>query len=156
MYKFNITELDNGLKIVTVPNKKVNTFLFQIIAKTGSEYETFKTQGTSHFLEHMMFKGTKIRTNKDIRREIAKHGAYINAKTGPLSTDYRIKISKKYQDLAVDILSDMYLNSVFPKDKLEKEKGTILSELIRKNESGKHRCTMAIRESYFGKENPGG
>jgi len=74
MYKFNITELSNGMKIITVPNKKIRTFLFKIIVKTGSEYETYKTQGISHFAEHMFKKGTKTKTVDDILKEVEKYG----------------------------------------------------------------------------------
>jgi predicted Zn-dependent peptidase len=156
MYKYNITELDNGLKIITVPNKKVNSFFLRILVKTGSEYETFKTQGISHVLEHMIFKGTKNRTYKEISKEVGKLGGIFNASTGNLITDYFLKISKKHQDIALEILSDIYLNSIFPKKELQKEKGSILSELIMCQEYGEYRSGLPIIESFFGKENPGG
>ncbi|MDD4122978.1 MAG: pitrilysin family protein [Candidatus Pacebacteria bacterium] len=156
MYKYNITELDNGLKIITVPNKKVNSFFLRILVKTGSEYETFKTQGISHILEHMIFKGTKSRTYKDISQTVDKLGGVFNASTGNLLTDYFLKISKKHQDLALEILSDIYLNSTFPKQELQKEKGSILSELIMCQEDGIYRTALPIMESFFGKENPAG
>ena len=156
MYKYNITEIDNGLKIITVPNKRVNSFFLRILVKTGSEYETFKTQGISHVLEHMIFKGTKNRTYKDISQEIGKLGGVFNASTGNLLTDYFLKISKKHQDIALDVLSDIYLNSIFPKKELQKEKGAILSELIMCQEDGLYRSALPIMESFFGKENPAG
>lgn len=156
MYKFNITELSNGMKIITVPNKKIRTFLFKIIVKTGSEYETYKTQGISHFAEHMFKKGTKTKTVDDILKEVEKYGWYRNASTDSLFTQYFIKTSTKYQNEAVDMLSDIFCNATFPKNEVEKEKGVILSELIRKKERRAWRNRLSIRESYFGKENPGG
>lgn len=96
---------------------------------TGSRDEGVKTNGISHFIEHMVFKGTKNRSVTDIARSIESVGGYMNAFTGKEHTCYYARVLDEYAALAVDVLSDLVLNGTLPAKDLEKEKGVVIEEL---------------------------
>ncbi|MBI2086836.1 MAG: insulinase family protein [Candidatus Zambryskibacteria bacterium] len=128
--KFKKTTLPNGLRVITVPTKGNPSVTTMVMVETGSNYETKEQGGLSHFLEHMCFKGTINRpTALDVARELDSMGAYNNAFTGNEYTGYYAKAEKKHFKKVLEILSDMYLNPVFPQDDLEKERGVILQEI---------------------------
>ena len=128
MYKK--TTLDNGLRILTIPLKESKSVTVLILVKTGSKYETKEISGVSHFLEHMCFKGTEKRPlSIDISEDLDNIGGSFNAFTSQEYTGYYAKVASAHLDIALDWVSDIYLNSKFPKDELEKEKGVIIEEL---------------------------
>ena len=128
MYKKS--KLKNGVRIITAPLKGTNTVTVLVMVNTGSKNENAKNRGISHFLEHMFFKGTEKRpTRIDISKEIDKVGGIHNAFTCKECTGFWIKVSKKHCDLALDIISDMLLNSKFSAKEIKKERGTIIEEL---------------------------
>jgi len=128
MYKK--TFLDNGLRIITIPLKESKSVTVLILVGTGSEYETKEISGISHFLEHMCFKGTEKRpTPLDISETLDNIGGSFNAFTSQEYTGYYAKVAFSHFNIALDWVSDIYLNSKFPKDELEKEKGVITEEL---------------------------
>jgi predicted Zn-dependent peptidase len=130
MHKFKLTKLNNGLRILTVPSKESLSFQVMVLVNTGADFETKANNGISHFLEHMCFKGTKKRpSNLDIVKELDRVGGYYNAATGRERTRYYARAAKQYQDLALDMVSDIYLNSQFPEKEIKKEKGVILGEI---------------------------
>jgi predicted Zn-dependent peptidase len=96
---------------------------------TGSRDEGVKTNGISHFIEHMVFKGTANRSVKDIARSIESVGGYMNAFTGKEHTCYYARVLDEHAGLAVDVLSDLVLNATIPPKDLEKEKGVVIEEL---------------------------
>lgn len=129
MYKFKLTKLNNGLRVLTVPSKESLSFQVTILVNTGAEFETKENNGISHFLEHMCFKGTKKRpTSLDITEGLDSVGGSFDAFTGDEETGYWAKVASKDKDLALDIVSDIYLNSQFPEKEIEKEKGVIIEE----------------------------
>jgi len=120
----------NGLRLVLAPLKETKTITLLVLFGVGSRYENKKINGISHFIEHMMFKGTKKRPNTlALSKELDKVGAEYNAFTAKDHTGYYIKINYKHVDLAFDILSDMLFNSKFDPEELEKEKGVIIEEI---------------------------
>ncbi len=121
--------LKNGLRIITVPVKGNPTVSVMAFVETGSNYETEKQNGLSHFLEHMFFKGTENRTLHDITEELDGVGAVSNAFTGDEYTAYWAKAHYKHRTKLIDVISDMYLNSTFPKEEIEKERGVIIEEI---------------------------
>lgn len=130
MHKFKLIKLNNGLRILTVPSPESSSFQAMVLVNTGSDFEREENNGISHFLEHMCFKGTKKRpTNLDIVKEIDGVGGYANALTDVNYTLYYVLVAKQYQDLALDLVSDIYLNSQFPEAEIKKEKGVILGEI---------------------------
>mgnify|MGYP001584694248 CR=1 FL=1 len=101
-----------------------------VMVETGSEYEKKETSGLSHFLEHMVFKGTPKRPRAiDIAHELESLGAHFNAFTGNEYTGYYAKVSLNHIDKALDIVSDIYLNPLLDNKEIEKEKGVIVEEI---------------------------
>ncbi len=129
MSEYQITTLDNKLKVVTAKMTGRESVAVGIWFKVGGRYEKRNISGVSHFIEHMLFKGTKKRTTKKIKEEIEGRGGHLNGFTSEDTTCYLIKIVKKHFPLALDVLSDMVHNSVFKKDEIEKERTVILEEI---------------------------
>jgi predicted Zn-dependent peptidase len=128
--KFTKTILPNGLRLVTIPMTDNPSVTLLVVVETGSKYETKEISGISHFLEHMMFKGTPRRPNAtDITRELDGLGANYNAFTSQEYTGYYIKVSAGRFDEVVDIMADLYLNPLFKTEDMEKEKGVIIEEI---------------------------
>lgn len=128
--KFRKTILKNGLRIVTVPQKNTEAVTVLVLVGTGSKYERKEINGISHFLEHMYFKGTKKRPNSlTIAETLDKVGGIYNAFTGEECTGYFAKVSSTELDLALDWVSDIFLNSELPEKEIEKEKGVIVEEI---------------------------
>lgn len=124
------TTLPNGLRILMVPMKNTETVTVVIMIGVGSRYETEREAGLSHFIEHMMFKGTKKRpTTLDISETLDSIGGEFNAWTSVDKTMYYAKVDAKHIGTALDVVSDMYLNSKIEEAEIEREKGTIIQEL---------------------------
>ena len=130
MKDFEKIVLPNGLRIVLAPLSSVMSATAIVLCGAGSRYETKRTNGISHFLEHMFFKGTNKRpTAAEISHELDAIGADYNAFTGKEATGYHIKSASKHLPLALDMLSDMLWNSKFDPAEVEKERGVIIEEL---------------------------
>jgi predicted Zn-dependent peptidase len=124
------TTLPNGLRILTVPMKNTETVTVVIMIGVGSRYEAEREAGLSHFIEHMMFKGTKKRpTTLDISETLDSIGGEFNAFTGSDRTAYYAKVDAKHINVALDVVSDMFLNSKMEEEEIEREKGTIIQEI---------------------------
>ncbi len=124
-----IRKLSNGIRLIMDPVKEVESVTLGIWIKTGSLYEEKKYAGISHFVEHMMFKGTEKRTYSDISREIDRIGGSINAFTGKEATCYHVKLVSSKLFEGADVLVDMVENSVFPKEEMNKERYVIEEEI---------------------------
>lgn len=124
-----IRKLSNGIRLIMDPVKEVESVTLGIWIKTGSLYEDKKYAGISHFVEHMMFKGTEKRTYSDISREIDRIGGSINAFTGKEATCYHVKLVSSKLFEGADVLVDMVENSVFPKEEMNKERYVIEEEI---------------------------
>ena len=130
MYKFHLKTFPNGLRILMVPSKESLSFQVMVLVNTGTEFESKSINGISHFLEHLCFKGTKKRpSNLEITQALDNVGGSYNAFTSDEITGYWAKVASKDKDLALDIVSDIYLNSQFPEKEIEKEKGVIIEEI---------------------------
>jgi predicted Zn-dependent peptidase len=124
------TNLKNGLRIITVPMQETQTVTVVAMVGVGSRYESEKEAGLSHFIEHMFFKGTEKRpTALSISEELDAIGGEFNAFTSKDSTGYYVKVDAKHIDTALDVVSDMYLNSKIEEVEVDKERGTIIQEL---------------------------
>jgi len=127
---FKKTTLENGLRIITVPQKGTQAVTVLVLVATGSKYEKKEINGISHFLEHMFFKGTKKRpTPITIAEPLDRVGGIYNAFTGEEYTGYFAKVDAKHFDLALDIISDIYLNSKLDSKEIKKEKRVIIEEI---------------------------
>lgn len=123
------TVLDNGLTIVTEHVESVKSVAVGIWAKTGSRNESPKQAGVTHFLEHMLFKGTESRSSLDIAMSMESVGGYLNAMTSSEYTCYYSRCLNTQLERALDVLSDMVLHPAFPKDEIEKEKKVVIEEM---------------------------
>ena len=120
--------LGNGLRVVLVPCEAESVAVGLFIA-SGSRHETAETAGISHFIEHMLFKGTPTRKPVDITRAIEGRGGNFNACTGEESTCYFAHLPCEYLGEAVDILSDMYRRATSPADEFVREKQVVIEEI---------------------------
>lgn len=125
----NKTVLDNGLTILTEAIDTVKSVSVGIWVRTGSRYEPVTEAGVTHFLEHMLFKGTENRSAYDIALSMESVGGYLNAFTSTELTCYFARCLDSEMPRALDVLSDMVLNPVFPEEELEKEKKVVLEEM---------------------------
>lgn len=123
------TTLDNGLKVVTEQIDSVRSISVGIWVKTGSRNEEDHQAGITHFLEHMLFKGTEKRNAFDIAQSMESVGGYLNAFTSTEYTCYYARCLDTKLDTAMDVLSDMVKNSQFPEEELEKEKKVVIEEM---------------------------
>lgn len=127
---FKKTTLKNGLRIITVPQKRTQAVTVLVLVGAGSKYERKENNGISHFLEHMYFKGTKKRPSPIAIAELLdKVGGIYNAFTSQEYTGYFAKVETSNFELALDWVADIFLNSTFPEKEIEKEKGVIIEEI---------------------------
>ncbi len=127
MYK--LQTLSNKLRLITIPMRGTKTATVLVMVKTGSKYENKNNNGISHFLEHMFFKGTDKRPNTlAITSELDSVGAEFSAFTGKEYTGYWVKVGAGQIELALDVVSDMLINSKFEQKEIDREKGVIIEE----------------------------
>ncbi|MGK0468235.1 MAG: putative Zn-dependent peptidase [Clostridium sp.] len=122
------TELSNGIKLITI-KKDSQIAAVHVGINIGSLSEEKKEKGIAHFIEHMLFKGTKIRSNEKLNSDLENLGGEYNAYTDFNCTVYSATILGEELKNAVMLLGDMILNSTFPSDEIEKERGVILAEI---------------------------
>lgn len=126
---YNIFKLNNGLRVVIEDIEYVNSVSVGLWIENGSRNENHINNGISHFIEHMMFKGTYKRTSKEIAESIENVGGQMNAFTGKETTCFYTKTLYNHLDLSLDVLSDMILNSRFDCEEIEKEKSVVIEEI---------------------------
>jgi predicted Zn-dependent peptidase len=130
-----ITRLANGITVLSHHMPHLETVALGIWVKAGARDEDPHENGVAHFLEHMAFKGTKRRSAQAIAEEIESAGGEINAATGMETTTYYAKVLKHDWGLALDILSDIFTESVLEPDELERERDVILQEIAAANDA---------------------
>lgn len=121
--------LPNGVRVVFEPVSHVRSVSIGLWILTGSRHEAEKINGISHFLEHMMFKGTKNRTAQEIAEAFASIGGRVNAFTSKEYTCYHARVLDSHKSMALEILADMFFHSLFEEEELEKEKRVIREEI---------------------------
>ncbi|MBI3630914.1 MAG: insulinase family protein [Candidatus Sungbacteria bacterium] len=127
---FKKTTLENGLRVITAPMQGTNTVTVLVLCGTGSDYEAREINGISHFLEHMFFKGTKNRPTPDqIKHELDGMGSISNAFTSHEITGYHIKAAKTYLDQSLDLLADIYKNSLLAEEEINRERQVVIEEM---------------------------
>jgi len=127
--KVNKTVLDNGIRVLSQKMPHFKSVSIGIWVNAGARDEALSESGLSHFIEHMIFKGTRKRTAFDIAREFDAIGGQTNAFTSMENTCYYVKAVGTHLNTMVDILSDIFLNSVFHEKDVEKERLVILQEI---------------------------
>lgn len=153
--KHEILTLDNDLRVVLVPMPGVDTASVLVMTGTGSRYETLEENGLAHFLEHMFFKGTKKRPSaKAISEELDGVGALYNAFTAKERTAYYAKVSSAYLDTALDVISDIFLNSTLPAKEITKERGAVIQEIDMYEDMPMRTVSDVFERLIFGDEHP--
>ena len=149
--QFNKKTLKNGLRIITVPMVDNPSVTVLVMVQVGSKYENKNNNGLSHFLEHMVFKGTPKRPKAiDISKELDSIGSHYNAFTAQEFTGYYAKADKIHLDKIIDIISDMYLNPLFEQSEIEKEKGVIVEELRMYEDLPQQKVQETFMELLYG------
>lgn len=144
---FERTVLDNGLRIVTSAMPHTKSVSVMLLVGTGSRYETVEEMGISHFLEHMLFKGTSRRPlPQQISEAIEGVGGVLNASTDRELTVYWCKVPEQHFTAALDLLVDMVRESLLKPDDLEKERDVVVEELAMTNDFPTDRVAVILDE----------
>ncbi|MBU5254805.1 M16 family metallopeptidase [Tissierella praeacuta] len=144
-----IDKLDNGIRVVMERIPYVNSVSIGVIVDNGSVKEDKHNNGVSHFIEHMLFKGTGKRTAKNIAETIDNIGGQLNAFTGKETTCYYAKVLYNHIDIAIDVLADMLTNSNFSESDIEKEKAVIIEEINMYLDSPEDMVSELLNEIMF-------
>jgi len=128
--KHQYQTLANNVRLITIAKDDTQAATILVMVRAGSRYESRRVNGVSHFVEHIMFKGTKKRPNTlAISKELDGVGAEYNAFTGKDYTGYYIKADVRHLPMAIDVLTDMLHNSLFDAKEIEREKNVIVEEI---------------------------
>jgi predicted Zn-dependent peptidase len=139
------TTLPNGLRIITESMPHVRSVSLGVWIGTGSRREAVAQSGLSHFIEHMLFKGTSSRSAEEIAKVIDSTGGHLDAYTAKELVSYNTKVIDDHLPLAFDVLSDLVLKPLFNSDDIEKEKGVILEELKMEVDNPEY----LVHETFF-------
>src|SRR5690348_1488801 len=145
--------LPNGLTILTEEMPHIRSVSIGIWVKTGSRHEQAEVNGISHFVEHMVFKGTKNRTAEDIARQIDSIGGNMDAFTAKECICFNVKVLDEHVPIAMDVLSDLVLNPTFAVEDIARERGVILEE-IKMDEDNPDYLVHELFAQNFWKDHP--
>lgn len=148
--KFNKTVFDNGLTLVSERLSQFRGLSMGVWVKVGTRHETPQVAGVSHFLEHMLFKGTKSRTALQIAREVDQVGGEFNAFTAREHTCFHLMLLDRDCNLGLDILSDILMNSSFRGEEFERERKVILQEISMVEDSPEEIAFDLFFERIYG------
>jgi len=144
------TALDSGVTVISEQVPWLRSSTVGVWVSAGSRAESLPDNGISHFIEHMLFKGTARRNAVDISREIESVGGTINASTEREYTFFFAKALSKDFPLVADLLCDIFLNSRFDAEELDREKGVVLQEILMAEDSPEDYLDDFFHESYWG------
>ncbi len=147
-----LRRLRNGIPVVWMHHPTSTSCAIEIFCKVGSRYEDPATSGASHFVEHMLFKGTKKRpTPQIVSRDLDRFGADFNASTGKDQTSYYVKIDAQKTLFALDILHDMLKHSTMKAAEFERERGVIIEEINMYEDNPQSQMADVLDEMAFGR-----
>jgi predicted Zn-dependent peptidase len=147
------TILPSGLTILTERMEHIRSVAMGVWIRAGSRHELPELNGISHFVEHMVFKGTQSRSAKHIAREVDAIGGNLDAFTGKETICFNLKVLDEHVPTALDVLSDLVLNPVFNNDDIQRERGVILEE-IKMDEDNPDYLVHEIFTQNFWKDHP--
>jgi predicted Zn-dependent peptidase len=145
--------MPNGLTLITEEMKHIRSISIGIWIKTGSRDEDLPWNGISHFVEHMVFKGTQHRSAEEIARQVDSIGGNIDAFTAKECVSFSMKVLDEHLPIALDVLSDLVLNPVFDDQDITRERGVILEE-IKMDEDNPDYLVHEIFTQNFWKDHP--
>ncbi len=143
------TRLDNDVRVVTSPMPYLQSATIGIWVGVGGRYEPPRISGISHFIEHLLFKGTKKLSSRDITQMIEGRGGYFNAFTQEESTCYYARIAYDHFPKVLDVLSEMYLHPKFDEQDIDKERHVILEELMMYHDQPHHHVHDMLGEAMW-------
>ena len=143
------TVLENGVRVLSEELDQFRSATVGIWVENGSRYETAPENGISHFLEHVFFKGTERRSARKIAEEIEAVGGILNAFTGRELTCYYARVLGSDLPLALDVLGDVFCQSVFPADEIERERTVILSEIAESEDSPDQQAQQLFDSAFW-------
>ncbi|MBQ8685235.1 MAG: insulinase family protein [Clostridia bacterium] len=146
---------ENGLRLVVKQMQGLMSVTMGVLVGTGACVETDKEDGISHFIEHMQFKGTKKRNAFEISDAFDRLGAQINAFTGKDITCYYSKCTSDHTSACFELLADLFLNSTFPEEEMDREKGVVCEEISMNEDTPEDLCLDLLSRAFYGKENYG-
>ena len=142
--------LKNGIRVLLTPDSHSSTLSVLVGVGVGSVNESATQHGLAHFFEHMCFKGTKeYPSHMDLLFKIDSYGLQANAYTGTEYTVYHLSGSRDKIDQMIDLTANIFLNSLFPAEELEKEKGVILSEIAMYEDDPSSKCIESVEQFLF-------
>ncbi len=141
--------LPNGLTILTEQMDHIRSVSMGIWIKSGSRHEDPLVNGISHFVEHMVFKGTSNRTAEDIARQVDSIGGNMDAFTGKETICFNVKVLDEHLPVAVDILSDMVLHPIFDGKEITRERGVILEEIKMDEDNPDYLVHEIFTQNFF-------
>src|SRR5438477_521207 len=144
-----ITRLPNQVTIATAEMPHMASVSVGLWVGVGGRYEPAALNGASHFIEHMLFKGTRKRTAKEISQAVEGTGGYLNAFTGEENTCLYSKARHDRLDELLEVLTDMFLNSRFTPVEIEKERGVIKEELAMYLDQSQHHVQELLNETLW-------
>ncbi|MBN1841621.1 MAG: insulinase family protein [Deltaproteobacteria bacterium] len=147
---FNKTALDNGIRIVSKRVPHARSVAMGVWVNVGARDERPEESGLSHFIEHMIFKGTEKRTAVQIAKEFDAIGGQSNAFTSKENTCYHAKVMDAYLNTMVDLLTDIFLNSVFDAQEVERERQVVLQEIRMLEDSPDEYVHVLLAQSVWG------
>ncbi|MFH1078083.1 MAG: pitrilysin family protein [Patescibacteria group bacterium] len=150
MTKPHPQKLKNGMTAVLVPQKGATSMTIFVMVRVGARYECRETNGASHFIEHLMFKGTKRRpSTKILTQTIDRYGAEFNAYTGKDLTAYYMKMAAERTPLAIDMLHDMLFHSLYDPKEIDRERGVIVEEINMYEDNPRMHLEEILESSLF-------
>ena len=144
-----IRTLDNGIRVALESISYVRSISFGIWVKNGSRNELPQENGVSHYIEHMMFKGTKSRTARQIAEEMDALGGQINAYTTKEYTCYHTRVLDKHIDRALDVMSDMLLHPLIAQEEVQKERNVITEEIYMYDDAPEELVHDALQDAIW-------
>ena len=147
------TVLPNGLTILTEQMQHIRSVWIGVWVKTGSRHEDPEVNGITHFIEHMVFKGTRNRSAQDIARQVDSIGGNMDTFTAKECICFNVKVLDEHVPIALDVLSDLALNPVFDQKEIARERSVILEE-IKMDEDSPDYLVHEIFTQNFWKDHP--
>ncbi len=148
---YQVTQLKNGLCIATAEMPHMTSVSLGLWVGVGGRYEAAEVNGACHFIEHLLFKGTRKRTARQISQDVEGIGGYLNAFTSEEMTCYHSKARHDRFDELLDVLTDMFLNSRFDTVEIDKERSVIKEELAMYLDQPQHHVQELLNETRFGR-----
>ncbi|HHH12592.1 MAG TPA: insulinase family protein [Candidatus Moranbacteria bacterium] len=153
--KYEKHTLRNGARVILAPSPEALSTTVMVMTAVGSRFESRRENGLSHFLEHMLFKGTEKRSRaEDINRELDAMGGHANAFTGKDRTAYYARVKPEHTEKALDLIGDIFLHSTLPAREINKERGAIVQEINMYRDTPARMVDEVFESLLFGRDHP--